>query len=517
MADRLFVPSRRCDKSVCMSAPPERPRWRFRFSLRTLLLAALFSGSAMLLWHNRAPWQVWRTITETAPIFKADFSPHGTYFYTSTLVTSGEHGLISEVIRIYETETGRLQTTIKSAYEFQGRDTRIYFSPGERYLLRMTFYSDEPRTRGMGAATCEMWAADDGRRLFPWNSWGAKSWPEGFSSNDSLELLGTYADCISLVRLPSFETIQVLPPLDPYEQALSISPDEKWLIYPDVSRKGSLVLASTAPGATEKRYYPSSSARSLFSPDSRLLAVAWPLTLAQPSLEQTWVVDVQTGRTVAEFDGGIEGMCFSDDSQYIATVDKTKHEAVVWHIEPKKECLRFKADADSRVRIIGQRVFNHFPVECYDLAAGAKIWGDGDRFGGQVTDDGAYIVNNPYLHFAGNEWPTRLNSEFLISAKTGKIAHRFELPTHDEIAKYFHWSFAAKQRRMLSLFETNDVNAKDPRNFQLQLWQNRRPEEWWGCAWLWEFWLMAALGMALIWSVFRSEYSLQAVRMQPAR
>ena len=34
-------------------------------------------------------------------------------------------------------------------------------------------------------------------------------------------------------------------------------------------------------------------------------------------------------------------------------------------------------------------------------------------------------------------------------------------------------------------------------------WHRRRPERWWGLAWLWEFWATVVLGGALVWSLWR--------------
>ena len=59
-----------------------RRRWRPRFSLRTLLLCALFFGSGMLLWTNRAPWAVKYTIRGEREIVSADFSPDDKYIHT---------------------------------------------------------------------------------------------------------------------------------------------------------------------------------------------------------------------------------------------------------------------------------------------------------------------------------------------------------------------------------------------------------------------------------------------------
>jgi WD40 repeat protein len=47
-----------------------------------------------------------------------------------------------------------------------------------------------------------------------------------------------------------------------------------------------------------------------------------------------------------------------------------------------------------------------------------------------------------------------------------------------------------------------DFFTKDPDN-HISIWRRRRPEWWWGVAWLPEFWLCAAFSGALIWSLYR--------------
>ena len=58
-----------------------------------------------------------------------------------------------------------------------------------------------------------------------------------------------------------------------------------------------------------------------------------------------------------------------------------------------------------------------------------------------------------------------------------------------------------------------DYTAFSPRGDQIvtvecsmnlvRLWRRRRPEYWWGAAWLPEFWLTVVLGAGLVWSLWR--------------
>jgi WD40 repeat protein len=44
----------------------------------------------------------------------------------------------------------------------------------------------------------------------------------------------------------------------------------------------------------------------------------------------------------------------------------------------------------------------------------------------------------------------------------------------------------------------------------------QRPEQWWGIAWLWEFWLTAFFGIALIWSLWRDRKLFKAKAAEKA-
>jgi WD40 repeat protein len=50
---------------------------------------------------------------------------------------------------------------------------------------------------------------------------------------------------------------------------------------------------------------------------------------------------------------------------------------------------------------------------------------------------------------------------------------------------------------------------------QLGLWQRRRPEQWWGVAWLPEFWLTLLLAIGLMLSLWRDRSSVKATQLQP--
>lgn len=46
----------------------------------------------------------------------------------------------------------------------------------------------------------------------------------------------------------------------------------------------------------------------------------------------------------------------------------------------------------------------------------------------------------------------------------------------------------------------------------LEVWQRRRPEQWWGIAWLWEFWMTVVFGGLLVWSIVRDQRYFRKLR-----
>ncbi len=54
----------------------------------------------------------------------------------------------------------------------------------------------------------------------------------------------------------------------------------------------------------------------------------------------------------------------------------------------------------------------------------------------------------------------------------------------------------------LGRFLDNDTLELESESL-VSLWHRRRPEQWWGIAWLWESWAVLAFGMGLAWSVVK--------------
>jgi hypothetical protein len=55
----------------------------------------------------------------------------------------------------------------------------------------------------------------------------------------------------------------------------------------------------------------------------------------------------------------------------------------------------------------------------------------------------------------------------------------------------------------LMLTRNGDYLVSEQDHHVEQVWHRRRPEYWWGVAWLPEFWLTVVFGALLVWSLRR--------------
>jgi hypothetical protein len=72
-------------------------------------------------------------------------------------------------------------------------------------------------------------------------------------------------------------------------------------------------------------------------------------------------------------------------------------------------------------------------------------------------------------------------------------------------------AFAGNNETSLILTKNGDYLFAEGNHIK-QIWHRRRPEYWWGVAWLPEFWLTALFAGALVWSVWRDRKSNFAKR-----
>ena len=132
---------------------------------------------------------------------------------------------------------------------------------------------------------------------------------------------------------------------------------------------------------------------------------------------------------------------------------------------------------------------------------------DHDVCAGQFSADGARIAA------IGN------SNALILDAKSGKVLA--ELPRNprslEDVWTSIHGLFVETEQ-LTSAFAIGPPTSPLPqfspdgkqvlaldRSPDLGLWRRRRPEYWWGVAWLPEFWLTAVFAVSLIWSVWRDK------------
>ncbi|MCY3021985.1 MAG: WD40 repeat domain-containing protein [Planctomycetota bacterium] len=99
----------------------------------------------------------------------------------------------------------------------------------------------------------------------------------------------------------------------------------------------------------------------------------------------------------------------------------------------------------------------------------------------------------------GSRCVTFVEEAWLLDAHTGEKLFRVRPPDMMEPWCAEFVVFTPDGQRFVS-----DGPDKEP-----LLWSRRRPEYWWGLAWLPEFWLTAVLGGAFVWSVWRDRRTLK--------
>jgi len=158
--------------------------------------------------------------------------------------------------------------------------------------------------------------------------------------------------------------------------------------------------------------------------------------------------DTETGRLIAEVPlVGARGLCFADGGKRLL-------------VERREGWGDLPTILDARTGdITGEIPYDHMQPF-------------------KLSPDGSRIL-------VGQRWaPARL-----YSARTGTL--------HAEWPEARPVGFLGNDRVML------DVNDEAGGPSMLRVLRRIRPEQWWGVLWLWHFWLIFALGVALAWSAWR--------------
>lgn len=126
------------------------------------------------------------------------------------------------------------------------------------------------------------------------------------------------------------------------------------------------------------------------------------------------------------------------------------------------------------------------------------------------------LTSNEMIDLKGDGWKV-LDAEhcsrLLLQTEYGGNPNEFEFSLWDTRAQRPLAQFSAAEATVLDAsrdYLTARIADSGDRIFcatqydnNVHTWHRRRPEYWWGIAWLPEFWLMVLFAVALVWSVWR--------------
>ncbi|HEY3321381.1 MAG TPA: hypothetical protein VGP72_12995 [Planctomycetota bacterium] len=459
---------------------------RPRFSLRTLILFVLSVGSAMLLYHNKAAWmpkEFWRTPKITDPnrrrVVRPDFSPDGRYM---TAVCEDRK------TRVWEISSGRVISVIEAVPLGES-----IFSPDARYLalekergvfdlwhletrahtgsfdlntrgnpLNVVFGCDGKHLFGRDGFHVRCWTLADARLLY---QVGGLDYNE---SQDPVEQKRIKRACEEACAATDLDTLRHIETSAHIYLDADISSDGR-LILTHVNRSMHLQLWDAVLGRRLQVIELPACFKDgeidawLFSKDSSRLAV-------RPAQQrQTYIWDAQTGQLVRELSNTLlwdDRSTFSDDKQWLICAGESEG--------AMNSTVNFS-------QVLGVST----------AAAGTRSKGWRNHTWPIFSRDARRCIVEPYPGEGELDWRVGICDAF-----SGQKLFCLSASQDDDIAADY------------AVFTPGGQVATDGPDGSLLVWSRRRPEYWWGIAWLPEFWLTVVFSAGLVWSVWRDRRSL---------
>jgi WD40 repeat protein len=464
-------------------APPTAPRkrWlpRLRFSLRTLVILVLLIGSGATLRLHWEPWyRAVRFPDQRETVWKLYFSPDGRTVAAATL--DGQ-------VEIDDPKTGEAVSTLPMESGL-GCSPYISFSPDSRRMLAsnerslrvwdlssgkevLAIKPTDPSTVILtheipyqaqftpdgkwivGNPPYRIWNAETGevRAIFPWRAYFreeqeravAPRRPERIAAALRAEDLNEFSRCIDIVSVE-----------------VAISPNAKYLL-------------TAIEGCVQKQIWDVSSGKlisrigitqeinglrtAVFAPDGTLFCIF------MESDKAIHVWDTVTGQQVASL-SGLPVPCIlaeisGDNRRLLAHYYRDLH--------PQKLVYNgFERDDETR------------NIRVWDIESGSVLTSIdgvdcGNAFPGNFSPDGTKI----FMSYAVCD---SANGQCVLAADRTERFTSFSPDSHS-VATSYSWE---------------GVHSAS-------IFHRRRPEHWWGLAWLPEFWLTVVFAGAFAWSVWR--------------
>ena len=452
------------------SPPPPKPRkrWlpRLRFSLRTLVIGVLLIGSAGGLWWRWEPWTAVARVPHASAFNDFGFAPLG-----NRVATFRSDGTTT----VWDAKTGTLVASIKPTSK---RHQRLIFSEDGRKLLSI----DQ-------SGIADLWDADTGKsiRRLGEESIGGRFCVDSrrlILFGDESSRLVNVEDGQTLATWPKFAAFRFISSTPPRlavgngclaiwnlekgskETELSGSGSSIWRLA--VSSEGGLLIETSEKEKVARVWdlHKSACIAALSGHSEPIVDVAFGkgdtvLTATDEPCVRLW--NARTGKllvTLAQFGQShravkLDFLTVSRDGAQITTEEENAHNSDdTWH------CFRLWNAADGRL--------------LSEVPEAEACW---------ETHEGFHVLDHD-----GGIWDLQLH----------KIIGR--LPN---LKIFWKEPQISDDGERIAIHARDREQAISGSSGEVSIWSRRRPEYWWGVAWLPEFWLTALFAGALGWSVWR--------------
>jgi WD40 repeat protein len=466
---------------------------RPKFSLRTLLILVLLIGSAGGLWHRWAPWALEKAIAATYAVSSVE----RTRFITveekleeSDDVALWDFESLREICRIHWAK----QPDERHFYSIQGDGRWVYANacmdttPSEMEPIRATLFDAQTgkeildnkrearRVRVLRGGqkfvvfyekgSPELWDAERGR-LYEINDSHVRLWFGGydfdhhylnylFFTPDGKRMMCSWRNTI---KTWDSETGKQLHQLSGWSFGQHgeeyILPDGHTLIYGTHQGDQACNLITAE---SRKSFFDGYFVENALSPDGRFLI--------------TRFTDKANGNeTVQVYDATSKLM--------IHKFDDVRIPQKVTHRGPGHPTMEVLMPTSVRAQWAEDRALIMMEIRDQNYVIDLKTKkSTAINFGEAISPDGKRVM-------------ARDNNSFnIVDADTGKFLCTL-------------YEFKSHSLTQCMGFSADGSRAAFVSGETLEIWRNRRPEAWWGIAWLPEAWLVLVTGLGLVWSLAR--------------
>lgn len=477
-----------------------------RFSLRTLLLTVLLIASSATLWWNWDPWAPALTIRTNLPIRQFGFSPGGKYLYTLEDPPWDEEIEIKRgrTFTLYDPHTGK--ELLKRQHVF----AEVKFSPTDRFFMF-------ERRGGENTGIDSIFECETGNRITLSDFAEGRTIPDlSFSSHESFALIRT-ARGHRLIRISDkkefrFTSEAYKGSFSPNENLIALCGGKNVTVID--TGTGAIVKEWPAPGWLEPNV--------VFSPTRRHIAASFRKQVkanAGTTVDEgsTLLCDLESENVAGSLPGKVSD--FSLDGTRLVTVGDQK--AYVWNVAaPDKPLITLEgrfAYIPAHDLLVDEDGLKDEMVRVFDAKTGAPLWSAAEK-------TMSHCINDAFIDQETGRGPYKKYKK--PSIDIFKSTQRRDILTGKVIMDFGHYRWRRAFPQGVDFYEeayadhnssafitapnNPDMKQRNTPPTEFTVWRQRRPWQWYGPATLPEFWLSAALALALLWSLHRDRTVLKS-------